>query len=58
MKRIKDETGVPQTLSEVGIPANAIPDMAKDAMSKTRVLRNNPVKMTYDAAVSIYERIL
>jgi alcohol dehydrogenase len=58
MKRIKVETGVPQTLSEVGIPANAIPDMAKDAMHKTRVLRNNPVKMTYDAAVGIYERIL
>jgi alcohol dehydrogenase class IV len=32
--------------------------MAKDAMHKTRVLRNNPVKMTYDAAVGIYERIL
>ncbi len=57
MKRIKRETGVPQTLSEVGIPANAIPDMANDAMQKTRVLRNNPVKMTYEAVVDIYERI-
>ena len=57
MKRIKRETDVPQTLSEVGIPADAIPDMANDAMQKTRVLRNNPVKMTYEAVVNIYERI-
>ena len=58
MLRLKDETKVPQTLSEVNIPADAIPMMAEDAMLKTRVLMNNAREMTYDAVVNIYETIL
>jgi len=58
MQRIKNETGVPQTLTEVKIPASAIEMMAKDAMTKDRVLLNNPREMTYDAVVGIYETIL
>ncbi|MBL4853612.1 MAG: iron-containing alcohol dehydrogenase [Robiginitomaculum sp.] len=57
MHRIKQVTDVPQTLSSVDIPASAIPMMAKDAMTKTRLLINNPRKMTYDATVKIYEAI-
>jgi alcohol dehydrogenase len=56
--RIKHETSVPLTLSEVNIPADAIPVMAEDAMTKDRVLQNNPREMTYDATVKIYEAIL
>ncbi|NNC35991.1 MAG: iron-containing alcohol dehydrogenase [Acidimicrobiales bacterium] len=58
MQRIKDETDVPQTLTSVSIPADAIPMMAEDAMAKDRVLMNNPREMTYDAVVKIYETIL
>lgn len=58
MLRIKAETHVPTTLTEVGIPADAIPVMAEDAMAKDRVLMNNPREMTYDAVVNIYETIL
>lgn len=58
MQRIKDETQVPQTLTSVDIPADAIPMMAEDAMAKGRVLMNNPREMTYDAVVKIYESIL
>jgi len=58
MLRIKDETKVPQTLTEVGISANAIPIMAEDAMTKDRLLINNAREMTYDATVKIYETIL
>jgi alcohol dehydrogenase len=58
MLRIKDETQVPQTLTDVGISANAIPIMAEDAMTKERLLINNARKMTYDAVVNIYETIL
>jgi len=58
MLRLKEETKVPQTLSEVNIPADAIPMMAEDAMLKTRVLMNNAREMTYDAVVNIYETIL
>jgi alcohol dehydrogenase len=56
--KIKNETGVPLTLTEVNIPADAIPVMAADAMTKDRVLQNNPREMTYDAVVKIYETIL
>lgn len=58
MQRIKAETHVPQTLSQVDIPADAIPMMAEDAMTKERLLMNNARKMTYDATVKIYEDIL
>ena len=58
MQRIKDATGVPQTLSEVDIPRDAIPMMAEDAMTKDRLLMNNARKMTYEATVEIYETIL
>lgn len=55
---IKHETKVPLTLGAVNIPADAIPVMAEDAMTKDRVLQNNPREMTYDATVKIYESIL
>lgn len=58
MEAIKDATKVPQTLGEVKITADAIPMMAKDAMTKDRLLQNNAREMTCDATVKIYEAIL
>ena len=58
MYAIKDATKVPQTLADVNITADAIPMMAKDAMTKDRLLINNAREMTYDATVKIYEAIL
>lgn len=58
MERLKDATNVPQTLTEVKIPEDAIPMMAEDAMTKDRVLRNNAREMTYDAVIDIYKAIL
>ncbi|MCF6275701.1 MAG: iron-containing alcohol dehydrogenase [Robiginitomaculum sp.] len=57
MQRIKDATDVPQTLSSVDIPDSAIAMMADDAMTKTRLLVNNPREMTVAATVKIYEDI-
>ncbi len=57
MARIKETTKVPQTLASVDIPESAIPMMAKDAMTKTRLLMNNPREMSYSAAVNIYQAI-
>jgi len=57
MARIIDATDVPQTLASVDVPSSAIDMMAKDAMTKTRLLINNPREMTYDAVVDIYEAI-
>ena len=58
MLRIKEATAVPKTLTEVNIPADAIEMMAKDAMTKDRLLMNNAREMTFDATVKIYETIL
>ena len=58
MLRIKEDTHVPKTLSEVNIPQDAIPMMAEDAMTKDRLLMNNAREMTYEATVKIYETIL
>jgi len=58
MLRIKEATRVPQTLTDVNIPGDAIPMMADDAMTKTRLLMNNAREMTLDATIKIYENIL
>jgi len=50
------ECSMPQTLSQIGIPHEAIPRMAASAMSVTRLLRNNPRKMAISDIERIYER--
>jgi alcohol dehydrogenase class IV len=47
--------GVPQKLSELKIPREAIPAMAKAAMQVTRLLKNNLRPVTEADAVKIYE---
>jgi alcohol dehydrogenase class IV len=47
--------GVPQRLSELGVPRSAIPGMAKAAMKVTRLLKNNLRELTEQDAVRIYE---
>ncbi|MBM3880533.1 MAG: iron-containing alcohol dehydrogenase [Verrucomicrobia bacterium] len=47
--------GVPQTLSEMNIPREAIPSMAQAAMQVTRLLKNNLRPVTEADAVTIYE---
>ena len=58
MLRLKDATRVPQTLTAVNIPGDAIKMMADDAMTKDRLLMNNAREMTHEAVVKIYETIL
>ena len=45
---------IPQHMSELGVSKDAIPRLAKAAMTVTRLLKNNPRKMTEDAASEIY----
>jgi len=48
--------GLPCRLRDVGIPFEAVPGLARDAMLQTRLLQNNPrVVSEYDAR-TIYER--
>jgi alcohol dehydrogenase class IV len=50
------ECGLPLTLSEIGIPSEAIPAMAESAITVTRLLKNNPRKMAIQDIRGIYER--
>ncbi len=47
--------GVPQRLADLGIPRQAIPEMAKSAMQVTRLLKNNVRPVTEEDAIQIYE---
>lgn len=50
---IKD-CGIPARLRDVGIPREAIPQMAADAMKITRLLKNNPRPITEADAIEIF----
>jgi alcohol dehydrogenase class IV len=47
--------GVPQRLADLGIPRQAIPEMAKSAMQVTRLLKNNVRPVSEEDAIRIYE---
>jgi alcohol dehydrogenase class IV len=58
IKRIAElsrSCGVPQRLSELSIPREALPSMAKAAMQVTRLLKNNLRPVTEQDATHIYE---
>ena len=46
---------IPQRLSELGIPREAIPAMAESAMKVTRLLKNNLRSLTEQDAIGIYD---
>jgi alcohol dehydrogenase class IV len=48
--------GLQQRLRDVGVPADAVPLLARDAMKQTRLLVNNPRPLTEADAVAIYGR--
>ncbi|MBQ0822576.1 iron-containing alcohol dehydrogenase [Microvirga terrae] len=47
--------GLPPRLRDVGIPREAVPMMAEDAMKQTRLLVNNPRSLALEDARAIYE---
>ena len=55
MTALAADLRLPPRLRDVGIPADAVPIMAEDAMKQTRLLVNNPRPMTLDDALAIYE---
>jgi alcohol dehydrogenase class IV len=46
--------GIPQRLSDLGVPQAAVNDMARAAMTVTRLLKNNPRPLTESDAAGIY----
>ncbi len=51
---LADRIGMKTRLRDLGIPLEALPDMAEAAMGETRLLDNNPVPVTAVDAESIY----
>ena len=55
VERLSDDLRVPRRLRDVKIPESAIPGLAEGAMKVTRLLANNPRKITLEDAVAIYK---
>lgn len=55
VERLSDDIRVPRRLRDVRIPEDAIPRLAEAAMKVTRLLANNPRKITLEDAVAIYK---
>ena len=54
IKQLSQRCGIPSGLNPLGIPAGAIPSMAKSAMLVTRLLDNNPRKLEFPDVQAIF----
>ncbi len=55
LEALSARLGLPPRLRDVGIPQEALPMMAEDAMRQTRLLVNNPRPLALEDARAIYE---
>jgi len=55
--RLAEAVGIPQKLTDLGIPQTAVPGMAKAAMQVQRLLKNNPREVTEQDARDIYNSL-
>lgn len=56
MKALAVDIGVPLRLREVNIPEEALSILADGAITQTRLLTNNPRKLTQDEILEIYKK--
>lgn len=54
IRRLSRETGIPQRMREVGVPEEAIADMARAAVTNDRLNANSPRRMTAEDADKVY----
>ena len=54
---LAEAVGIPQKLTDLGIPQTAVPGMAKAAMQVQRLLKNNPREVTEQDARDIYNSL-
>ena len=55
--RLAEAVGIPQKLTDLGIPQTAVDGMAKAAMQVQRLLKNNPREVTEQDALEIYNSL-
>jgi alcohol dehydrogenase len=53
--QLSRDVGIPQRMREVGVPREAIPGMAAAAIQITRLMDNNPRRLSQDEVQRIYE---
>ncbi len=58
VEQLAFDIGLPLRLHEVGISEAAIPDLAASAITVTRILSNNPRRMTLEDIEKIYQQAL
>jgi alcohol dehydrogenase class IV len=58
VKAIYRDLKIPQSLTELKVPKDAIPGMAKAAINVTRLMGNNPRTMTVQDVEKIYEKAI
>lgn len=56
IKKLRNDLKIPLSLKELRIPESSIPQLAESAMKVTRLLANNPRKITLQDAVRLYTR--
>lgn len=57
IKKLNADLGIPKTLSEVGVTADKIPQMAEDAMKSGNILVN-PRQTTIKDVIAMYEKAM
>lgn len=55
---LSEDVGIPRKLSDVGVKAENVDDLVEGAMKVTRLLANNPRRVTRDDVRLIFERAL
>ena len=55
IRQLSQDVGIPQRMRDVGVPREAIPGMAAAAIQITRLMDNNPRKLSQDDVQRIYE---
>lgn len=56
VSELSSDIGIPQRLSVINIPEEAIPQMARSAMKVERPLKNNPRPVSVEVAEAIYRK--
>jgi alcohol dehydrogenase len=57
VRNLMKQCGLPSKLSEIGIPENAIPEMAQSAVKIERLMKNNIRKISVEDAIGIYQKV-
>lgn len=55
--QLSEAVGIPAKLTDIGIPQEAVPHLAKAAMEVQRLLKNNPREVTEQDAINIYNSL-